>query len=69
MALKGPNVIAQGAALGRYESIAKALKERDKTRASIPPFQGFQDLTQHCTQGVALGYRIVPFQGTAGRIC
>ena len=64
MALKGPDTIAQGAALGN-----RSIKQRSSERARpprheiIPPLQGFVGRRGISTQGCALGYHMLPFQG------
>jgi hypothetical protein len=35
----------------------------------MPPFQGLKHMSEHLTQGCALGYHIVPSQGSAVTSC
>ena len=55
---------AQGNALGyRPEKRPKALKERDGADEDVA-LSGLPRIERFITQGCALGYHIVPFQGT-----
>jgi hypothetical protein len=60
-ALKGPNMIAQGKALGT-RWIEPGSSERARYERLRRPFRAF---VRYCisTQGYALGYHIFPFQG------
>ena len=80
MALKGPDVIAQGEALGRAPKPGRALKGRNRDRfngetwrvvsphALCRPFRAGICLAS-VSQGFALGYLIRPFQGRVPTSC
>ena len=61
-ALKGHHVIAQGNALGTGHHGSMPCKGFIGRPPEMEPFQGMTAGTS-TTQGVALGYLIVPFQG------
>lgn len=62
-ALKGRNVIAQGAALGiGAKSKPQALKGRNNASRRFSALSGLQSLPRSSTQGCALGYHVLAFQ-------
>jgi hypothetical protein len=56
-------VVAQGEALGKLKRECQALKERDTVQVIDVALSGLERFNLIVTQGCALGFHIMPFQG------
>jgi hypothetical protein len=67
-ALQGQDMVAQAEGLGKRSQmnhLALTGRNTNAGKPCIPPFQGFTIPSWLITQGFALGYRILPFQGNS----